>query len=177
MSRVIYKARDQASQEVIRMLEALFVAELASPSRCLWIVSPWISDVPLIDNSTGHYDFFSGSDWKTIDLSEVLAELCSRGSQIVVATTDAPTNRPFLETLERRFQERDLIDSLIVTVGSADVEHVKLIVGDRFVVSGSMNFTFRGLFVRDEMIELKTDPQAVADARLFVHGEFGGSLQ
>ena len=110
------------------MLETLFVAELASPSRCLWIVSPWISDVPLIDNSTGHYDFFSGSDWKTIYLSEVLVELCSRGSQIVVATTDAPTNKPFLETLERRFQERDLIDSLIVTVGSADVEHVKLIV-------------------------------------------------
>ena len=177
MSRVIYKARDQASQEVIRMLEALFVAELASPSRCLWIVSPWISDVPLVDNSTGHYDFFSGSDWKTVYLSEVLVELCSRGSQVVVATTDAPTNKPFLETLERRFQENDLVDSLIVTLGPADVEHVKLIVGDHFVVSGSMNFTFRGLFVRDEMIELKTDQGAVADARLYVHGDFGGTLQ
>ena len=56
MNRVIYKARDQANQEVIRMLEALFVTELSSPSHCLWVVSPWISDVPLIDNATGDYE-------------------------------------------------------------------------------------------------------------------------
>jgi hypothetical protein len=177
MNRVIYKARDQANQEVIRMLEALFVAELASPSHCLWVVSPWISDVPLIDNATGDYDLFLDSDWRKIGLSEVLVELCSRGSQIVVATTDDPSNKPFLETLRRLFYERDLNDRLIVKVGPASIEHRKLIAGNDFVVSGSMNFTFRGLFVRDETIELKTDPGDVEDARLFLSNTYGGDLQ
>jgi phosphatidylserine/phosphatidylglycerophosphate/cardiolipin synthase-like enzyme len=176
MTRVIYKARDQANQEVIRMFEALFVAELASPSQCLWVASPWISDVPLIDNTTGDYQFFADSDWREIPLSEVLVELCLRGSQIVVATTDDPSNKPFLETLKRLFYESELNDRLIVNVGPADIGHRKLIVGDDFVVSGSMNFTFRGLFVREEMIELKIDAEDVEDARLFVHQQYGGSL-
>ena len=32
------------------LLQMLFLSELLAPSRCLWLVSPWISDIPVIDN-------------------------------------------------------------------------------------------------------------------------------
>ena len=55
MSRVIRKSRAQSSQEVFDLLAAMFAAEMVRPSACVWVVSPWISDVGLLDNAAGDF--------------------------------------------------------------------------------------------------------------------------
>lgn len=35
---------------VRELLQIIFTAELLSSSRCLWIVSPWLRDIPVLDN-------------------------------------------------------------------------------------------------------------------------------
>src|SRR5262249_3825274 len=55
VSRVIRKSSAQSSTEVQDLLSGLFSLELIRPSTCLWLVSPWISDVKIIDNTAATF--------------------------------------------------------------------------------------------------------------------------
>lgn len=52
-TRRIFKSRTSRQSEVLDVLSSLLVAEIAQPSAELWIVSPWITDLDLLDNRTG----------------------------------------------------------------------------------------------------------------------------
>ena len=54
-------------------LQSLFVAELIRPSRRLWISSPWISDVEIVDNRARQFGTLC-PDWPAtrIRLTRVL---------------------------------------------------------------------------------------------------------
>src|SRR4051794_33569017 len=49
-TRLLHKTSGRSRNEAREVLEFFFLAELLSPSRCLWIVSPWLRDVTLFDN-------------------------------------------------------------------------------------------------------------------------------
>jgi hypothetical protein len=53
--RVIRRAADQSRAAVGDLLEAAFVAELISPGSRLLVVSPWITDFPILDNRAGRF--------------------------------------------------------------------------------------------------------------------------
>src|SRR3954469_12000861 len=78
-------------------LQSLFIAELLSPSRRLWISSAWVSDLELIDNTARQFATLV-PDWPTarVRLSGVLRALVERGSQVVVVTNLAASNEDFL---------------------------------------------------------------------------------
>ena len=40
-------------EELADALQCVFVSEVLVPSTPLWIITPWISDVPIIDNRAG----------------------------------------------------------------------------------------------------------------------------
>jgi phosphatidylserine/phosphatidylglycerophosphate/cardiolipin synthase-like enzyme len=52
--------------------------------------------------------------------------------------------------------------------------HAKGLVGDRYSLVGSMNFTFNGLERLTEMLIFQTDPSAVEQLRLAFRDEYGG---
>jgi phosphatidylserine/phosphatidylglycerophosphate/cardiolipin synthase-like enzyme len=54
--------------------------------------------------------------------------------------------------------------------------HAKSIVADDFALVGSMNLTYTGVHLREEYLELKTDPEFVAEARISAFESFGGIL-
>ena len=55
--RRIFKTKSVGSVVLKELMQNIFVAELLNPSQKLvWIVSPWVSDVPLIDNRGGNFD-------------------------------------------------------------------------------------------------------------------------
>ena len=56
MSRVIRKSQTRSSAEAASLLANLFAAELVSPSECIWLVSPWISNIQIMDNEVGAFD-------------------------------------------------------------------------------------------------------------------------
>ena len=74
----------------------MFVAEVLQSSEEIWIVSPWISNVVLIDNRTGNFDALN-PEWgrREIRLADVLATLMARGTLVNIITRSDASNDAF----------------------------------------------------------------------------------
>lgn len=172
-SRYISKSSWQCRYEARDTLQAIFAAELLAPSRCLWIVSPWISDVPVLDNDALSFRFPDlGWGRRSIRLSEVLVELLRRDAVVILATRPDSHNRGFLQQLEQQSAGAGKASHL--RVHFAEALHEKGIVGDGFYLGGSMNLTHSGLEVLEETIHFTTDPATVAQTRVRYFDRWGG---
>jgi hypothetical protein len=168
-TRQFFQTANDSRNVMSEILQLIFSAELVSPSRCVWIVSPWLRDIPILDNSTGAYISVCPEFPQTqITLSKVVAVLINRGTQVVIATRPDGGNRQVLDgvALETRSDQ-------LVFHERAEL-HAKGIVGDRFALSGSMNLTFNGLERLTEMVSYQTDRNEVEALRLTFRGEYGG---
>lgn len=144
------------------LLETVLVGELLRPSTCVWLVSPWISDIGVVDNSRGTYDSLSSTfSPRRLRLSEVLGWLTHSGTRLEVVTRPLPHNTLFLERLKR------VADGTNVGVVKHDDLHEKTLIGDDWVISGSMNFTINGVEVLDEAVSYKANRTAAASARVY----------
>lgn len=142
------------------VLTAVLIAELLTPSDELWLVSAWISDVIAIDNTRGDYDMlFADASARAYHLSEVLA-LLTAGANLTVVTRPAEHNETFLARLRRRANPARL-----TVIRHAD-EHEKTLCGSNWLLTGSMNFTMRGMQVNDEAVTYKVSEAAAAQARI-----------
>lgn len=176
MNRVIRKSRAQSSQEVGDLLCDMFALELVLPSRCIWVVSPWISDVPLLDNSAGGYPGLTRFGRRRIRLVELLCALAARGTEIVIGTTTDEHNNTFRSRLEAMSRDLAVTDKVRVSVDSSGWLHTKSITTDSCVLVGSMNITHNGIHLREEHVELRADVAFVAQARMDAYDRFGGIL-
>lgn len=175
MSRVIRRSSGQSSSEVASLLQSLLATEFLRPSKTIWLVSPWISDIPILDNTTGDFEALGHWGPRHVRLSEVLASLAVAETTIVVATTSDRTNEQFLGNLTRMVGAFGADGRLIIHGDQADL-HEKAFTTDASLIFGSMNFTYNGVFIRGELVEFTTDPERVSDARLDNHHRFGGVL-
>jgi phosphatidylserine/phosphatidylglycerophosphate/cardiolipin synthase-like enzyme len=143
------------------LLESALVSELIAPSPELWLVSPWISDVTVLDNGRGGYDgLLPDASARPYSLAEVLALLVRGGAQLTVVTRHDTHNDLFLRRLERLTAAGRLV------VVKHDDLHEKTLCGQDWIVTGSMNFTIRGMELNDEVVFYRVDAQAAAQARV-----------
>ncbi len=151
----------RAGQDLRDLVQGVLVGELLAPSREFWLVSPWVSDVAVIDNSDGSFNGLD-PDWPAqgIGLLQVLVALTTAGSTVWLETRPDEHNKRFVDRLTASTGGQG------VEVRFSQVLHEKGMSGDGFVISGSMNFTVNGLFLLDEVVRLDTDPDAVAQARM-----------
>lgn len=158
-----------ARNAVRELLQTVFAAELLAPSRCLWLVSPWLRDIPVLDNTTGSFLFLCPDFPLTeVRLSLVLRELLARGSQVVIATRPDPGNAQVYDSL------RGIgADDGLIFYERAEL-HAKGIVGDAYALIGSMNLTYNGLDRLTEMLIFETDRSTVEPLRLSFRREYGG---
>lgn len=145
------------------LLQSLLVAETLVPSSPLWILSGWISDIAVVDNRAGRFGDVD-PEWPLgpVPLSAVLRTIVRRGGSVAVVLRDVEHNRPFLERL-RGIQRSN--PGRMRTALASDF-HEKGIVGADYDLSGSMNFTHRGVEVNDEHLIFRTDRATVATRRL-----------
>lgn len=176
MNRVIRKSQSASASEAADLLAGLFSAELCHPSKCLWLVSPWISDVELLDNSTGSFDALARFGKRRVRLAEILAALASSGTHLVVGTTTDEHNTRFLNRLKTLAEDLRVEEKFTIAIDTSDNLHTKALTGDDFALAGSMNITFNGIQVREELIDLRTDEAFVAQARMDAFDRFGGRL-
>lgn len=174
-TRHIHKSSWRCQDEVKELLQAVFVGEMLAPSLCVWLISPWVSDIPIIDNRAGDFDALDSS-WgpRQLRMLDVLQRCLSVGTAVVLATRPLPHNRPFLDQLVSRAQDAGAPDSLVIHE-SEDL-HEKGLLGDDFYLSGSMNFTFGGVELLEETVKFDTADDVVAQARLVYHERWGGIL-
>lgn len=176
VNRVIRKSQSASASEAADLLAGLFSAELCSPGTCLWLVSPWISDVELIDNSTGGFDALTRFGRRPIRLVEILVALASLGTHIVVGTTTDSHNTAFLQRLRVLAADLRVEGKMTVSIDPSEKLHTKALTGDDFALSGSMNITFNGIQIREELIDLRTEAAFIAQARMDAYDRFGGVL-
>jgi hypothetical protein len=174
-TRHIHKSSWRCQDEVKELLQAIFAGEMLAPSQCLWLVSPWISDIPVIDNRAGAFDALDSS-WgaRVLRLGEVIARSLQTGTTVVVATRPVPHNRPFLSQLASTAS--DLGASSALLLNEAEDLHEKGLLGDDFYLSGSMNLTYGGVELLEETVKFDTADEVVAQARLVYYERWGGEL-
>lgn len=174
MARLIRQGNEHSRTESKSLLQAIFVAELIQPSAEFWITSPWISDIPIIDNRGLTFDLQQQWGPTEITLSQVLVAMARKGCHVLVVTTKDPKNANFLARLEAERIRRGLSEGIRVIFDDGEQLHEKAMVGDDFVIDGSMNFTFYGLQIRRERVNFETERQKVAAVRTEMREDFGG---
>jgi len=175
MTRIIQKSSSTAATEVADLLESIFTRLALFPDRCVWIVSPWISDISVVDQRFGVVPNLEGYGRRRLTLFEVLGALAEAGTTIVVALRDDGINQWAVRRLTALAGDRRLEGRLFVHLTDKK-HHDKTMVGDDFVITGSMNFTMNGTAFNDERVEYSTDPRGVAEAQLDLHDRFPGRL-
>lgn len=151
-------------EELADALQALFIAELLTPSTPLWIVTPWISDVVVVDNRAARFTgLLPDAPRRPIRLAETLLAQLLRGGTTVVACRPDPHNRTFTEQLAERAGEAGVGDRLLCRF--AEDLHEKGVLTRHLLLSGSMNLTYNGLRRLEESILLTDDDDSVARAR------------
>ena len=143
------------------ILATALIGELVSPGPVMWLVSPWISDVRILDNSQGTYDDLFGDNPPGVcSLSDLLARIVAAGTSLTVVTRPDPHNAQFLGRLRRLTPQRSM------RIVQSPAVHEKTICGRDWLLTGSMNFTVRGLLENDEAVSYKVGGSDAAQARL-----------
>jgi hypothetical protein len=151
-------------EELSDALQGLFVSELLTPSRPLWIITPWISDVALVDNRAGRFSgLLPDLPQRWIRLAELLLQQLTRGGSIVIACRPDLHNESFTGQFSRRCEESGLGSRVLIRF--AEDLHEKGLLTSQILLSGSMNLTFNGLRRLEESVLLSDDPDTVARAR------------
>ena len=165
-SRRIFKSATASQHEVRELFQFVFLGELLNPGRATWLVSPWISDVPILDNRSGAFNLVD-PDWgsREISISEMLLSLMRRGQPIFIATRSLDHNKRFLSVVREKARNSGLESKLWIN-DRADALHTKGLLTDRALLSGSMNFTYGGFELNDEVISFDVDLQQIAEARI-----------
>ena len=158
------------TRQIADLLQIIFAAELLSPSRQLWVVSPWISDIPVLDNRANGFATLV-PEWgrSHVRLSSVLNHLAVRGAIVHVATrADQTHNADFLN----RFASSETGGERIRVHLGGEL-HDKGILGDGFYLSGSMNFTFSGISINQEALHFSTNAATVAQHQVLFKARWG----
>jgi hypothetical protein len=159
-------------EELADALQGLFVAELLVPSHPLWLVTPWVSDVELVDNRSARFSgLLPGLPARWIRLAELLEHQLVRGGSIVVACRPDPHNESFTRQLDRRAAECGRSSNLRIR-HAVDL-HEKGILTKDLLVSGSMNLTYNGIHRLEESINLVDDADVVARTRVAYEDRWG----
>jgi phosphatidylserine/phosphatidylglycerophosphate/cardiolipin synthase-like enzyme len=157
------------------ILQSLFICELVRPSKPLWLFFAWTTDIEILDNSARQFAALC-PDWPSapIRLSTVLDGILSRAGSVNVLLRQSEHNMHFIARLEHLRQR----------YGSSAIKwcvrpefHKKGMLGDDYVLTGSMNLTVRGLAVNDENVTLRCDPKIVAEQRIDLQTRWGHQLQ
>ena len=163
-NRNTFTTQTTSRAEIRELLEGIFVAELLVPSESIWLVSPWISDIDILDNRCGQFSSLVPT-WghRRIRLSEVFGQLMNKSQVHVVARPDSH-NDAFLRKMDDLSRATDGTSSLHVTI--RDTLHLKGLLGQDYYLSGSMNLTYNGVEVNHEGVSLDRSPEAIAEARI-----------
>jgi len=163
-TRTLRTSAFSSREELADALQSLFLAELLQPSQPLWLITPWISDVVVIDNRTGNFiGLVPDLAVRQIRLSEVLIHQMARGGKIVIACRPDPNNAAFIQHLTEYAKARAVAD--LLRWRHAEQLHEKGILSRHALLSGSMNLTYNGLRRLEESILITRDPDAMARAR------------
>lgn len=165
-TRRIFKSAVTSQNLIRELLQLMLLGELLSPGPDrVWLVSPWISNVPLFDNRAGDFNAVN-PEWgaREIRLIRIAIDLMQRGCPLGIATSFDAHNDDFISAIHEAAEEASVSD--LLSVVQRQHLHTKGLLLGRGLLSGSMNLTFNGLLLNDEMVTYDRTRLAIAEARL-----------
>jgi hypothetical protein len=165
-TRRIFKSAVTSQNLIRELLQIMFLGELLAPGgERAWLVSPWISNIMLFDNRAAGFGSVN-PEWgsREIRLVEVAINLIARGTSLGVATSFDNHNHTFITSLHEAAEEAGLTERLRIV--QRRHLHTKGVLTKRGLLTGSMNLTYNGLELNDEMVVYDTSAKTLAEARL-----------
>ncbi len=146
------------SSRISDLLQNVLAAALLARPEHVYLVSAWVSDVTVLDNTAGRFSSLVPDLPETeIRLSEVLGELAKSGTEVHVLCWDSDHNYTFRDRLATRYSD------LPLQMRMRKHQHNKMLVLEGLAaVTGSMNFTWYGLNLNGEDVVLDLRPDVVA---------------
>jgi phosphatidylserine/phosphatidylglycerophosphate/cardiolipin synthase-like enzyme len=165
-TRKIYKGAVTSQHAVREVLTMVFAQELLAPSKEVFIVAPWISNVVVFDSQIGQYATLN-PEWakREIRLVEVLVAIAANGTTLHIHTRPDDHNKAFKRRIQEALGDAGLPDQLRWTDRNA-LLHTKGVWTDRVLIDGSMNLTESGVALNEEAVTVSFDPVQVAAARV-----------
>lgn len=165
-TRKIFKSAVTSQHAVREVLTMIFAQELLAPSREVFIVAPWISNIVIFDSQLGQYATLN-PEWakREIRLVEVLVAVAGNGSALHIHTRPDDHNKAFKRRIHEALGDAGLGDQLHWSDRNA-LLHTKGVWTDRVLIDGSMNLTESGVALNDEAVTVSFDPEQVAAARV-----------
>ena len=165
-TRRIFKSAVTSQNLIRELLQMMLLGELLSPGgHRNWLVSPWISNIMLFDNRAGGFSTIN-PEWgkREIRLVEVLTDMMARGTALGIATSTDTHNDPLIAELTTAVEEAGLSNQLRIV--RRQHLHIKGVLLKRGLLTGSMNLTYNGLELNDEMVVYDTMPKTLSEARI-----------
>ncbi|MBK6280846.1 MAG: hypothetical protein IPF57_23295 [Gammaproteobacteria bacterium] len=165
-TRKIFKSAVTSQHAVREVLSMVFAQELLAPSRTVFILAPWISNIVIFDSRLGQYATLN-PEWpkREIRIVEVLVAVATNGTALHVHTRPDEHNKEFKRRIVEAMTDAGLQDQLHWYDQNARL-HTKGVLTDWVLVDGSMNLTESGVAINDEAVTVSFEPNIVAAARL-----------
>lgn len=165
-TRKIFKSAVTSQHAVREVLSMIFAQELLAPSREVFIVAPWISNIVIFDSRLGQYATLN-PEWakREIRLVEVLMMIAANGTALHIHTRPDDHNKAFKRRIAEAMTDAGLHDQLHWSDKNAQL-HTKGVLTERVLVDGSMNLTESGVALNDEAVTVSFEPDHVATARM-----------
>ena len=147
--RYIFSKNEIGRRQVKEALCGILLG-LTQKSDTIWIVSGWITDFILLDNTFNGWTNLNPS-WVTgkIKFSDMIIFLAETGSDINLVLKDDEKSRDFIEKIKNNNR---------IKIIYKDSEHEKGLLTSNIWFLGSMNFTYWGLHKSDEGVTIINDP-------------------
>lgn len=145
------------SSRLIDCFGSLLALEALSPGKEIYLISPYISNAPILDNNRHFWStLFPLTGAGVIYLADILAMFVWRGSKVrLICDPEHHQTQDFLKTYGKGFNYRQLKGN-----------HEKGLITGSFYLHGSMNFTYYGIRINSERVEIKTDSADISAALL-----------
>lgn len=164
--REIFKNATVSQSAVREVLAFVFAQELLSPSRNVFFVTPWISNIVIFDNRLGQFDSIN-PEWgkREVRLVEIIVAMATAGAMIHVHTRPDAHNKHFRWRIEEAMADAGVAERLLWKDNDPYL-HTKGLLTDRISIRGSMNLTENGIALNDEAITLSYEPADIANTRV-----------
>ncbi|MDR6846968.1 phospholipase D-like domain-containing protein DpdK [Sphingomonas sp. BE137] len=165
-TRRIFKSAVTSQNLIRELLQLMLLGELLAPGgERAWLVSPWISNILLFDNRAGGFGSVN-PEWggREVRLVEVAIDLMARGTSLGIATSFDTHNDAFIAAASEAAEEAGVSERLLIV--QRQHLHTKGVLLKRGLLTGSMNLTYNGLELNDEMVVYDTNAKTLAEARL-----------
>lgn len=164
---IVSKTRDIVTKtplgrrQLREVLTSIFAGLIVAPEE-IWLVTAWLTDFDVLDNRSGNWNFLN-PEWgpKIVTFMDLLEYSAERGCKLKVVVKKDKINEKSVFRLKTNLKAISEFQVL-----ETDNLHKKGFLTQTCFLKGSMNFTYSGANLNDELISLTSDQNEISNMRI-----------